>query len=143
MLLNVTTTVTKDVAVSTIAGVDVLLEYDDGTMLVRPTNVPLAAGSARKNPEDRFNKTIGYQLSVGRALKKLSKSFIKQGDGLVKHTDDMGKLKAEQAAMQQELDSEESGLTEQLRIMYNDILSSDTLRGLAETLGFKVPSTSE
>ena len=134
MLFNVETTITKDVSISTVSGVDVLVEYDDGTMLVRPSPVGISTGSTRKNSEDVFNKAVAYELSVGRALKQFSKQFLRRGDGLVKHIDDMQKLKSEQTAMQQELSEDEYRHTQVLRDLYTKILSSDTVGGFLESL---------
>ena len=132
MLLNVNTLSAKDCSVCTVSGVDVLAAYEDGTFLVRPSSVVLAVGTARKNPEDKPNNVIGFELATGRAITKLGKNMIKRGNGLVKHVDDMQNLKSEH-------EQEEIKYILELQEMYSKMLSSaELVTSFVKNLGAKL-----
>lgn len=54
----------------------------------------LAHGSAMLDPEDTFDYETGLLLAMGRALVSLGNQYLKRGNGLVKHHDD---VKADQS----------------------------------------------
>lgn len=44
-------------------------------------------GSARRDPRDKFNSDIGYDLAMARALERAAKHFSRQAEGAVKQAD--------------------------------------------------------
>lgn len=52
-----------------------------------------AKGSAKRNPLDHPNLEAAQSLALGRAFLTLGNQLIKQGNGLVKHQDDVKEMK--------------------------------------------------
>jgi len=91
--LYVYSTNTRDYAVATVSGVEILEHFGDGTVLAHITDEVVSYGTARKNPEDKNNKEIGSRLAIGRALSSIGKRLTRQGWGLVKHAEDISHMK--------------------------------------------------
>lgn len=55
--------------------------------------VVTAEAKAQRHPDDKPNPEIAEQLAAGRALQKLGNKIEKRGNGLVKHNDDMKRMR--------------------------------------------------
>lgn len=53
-------------------------------------------GSCKVTPGDKFNREVANFLAVGRAFEKASRQLLRQGNGLVKHADDIVEIKKAQ-----------------------------------------------
>jgi hypothetical protein len=64
--------------------------YDDwDDWFKTTTDFVTAIGQAKRSPEDKKCPEIGSYLAVGRALESAGQKFIRRGNGLVKHKEDM------------------------------------------------------
>ncbi len=55
-----------------------------------------AVGESRRDKIDTFDKEIGFELALGRALKTLGSRIEKRTNGTVKHRDDIREIQAKQ-----------------------------------------------
>lgn len=70
-----------------------------------PMIVFKAEAKAQRHPDDKPNPEIAEELAAARALQKLGNKLEKHGHGLVKHNDDMKRMRK----LQQEKKKETKG----------------------------------
>lgn len=98
-LLSMQSLSTRDYTVTTLREVEVLDTYPDGTLKVRINYADaLSVGSARKDPADKNDQTIGTKLATGRALHAMAHRLLRASSGLIKHADDVKEMKLKQAS---------------------------------------------
>lgn len=61
-----------------------------------------AEAKAQRHPDDKPNPEIAEELAAARALQKLGSKLEKHGNGLVKHNDDLKRMRKKQQEKKQE-----------------------------------------
>lgn len=82
---------------TTVAIVSVLVKNDE----TKEQEVIKFSGTARCEGPDKYDPTIGVNLSTGRAFEKLGKYLQGQANGHIKHHDDMKAQKLRQERRKQ------------------------------------------
>jgi hypothetical protein len=79
----------------------VVVADGDATVAVTSFEGVTYTASAKRCPGDKYDENIGFELAVSRLLGKISSALARQGNGAVKHADDVRSMKqARKAAMQ-------------------------------------------
>jgi len=59
-----------------------------------------ATGSSKRDPSDKYDREVGVNLAIGRALENLSKRLIRKAEGITKHHDDVRNDKSRRLLLQ-------------------------------------------
>jgi hypothetical protein len=98
----------------------VVVSDADATVAVTSFEGKSYTASSKRCPGDRYDENIGFDLAVSRLLAKVSRALARQGNGAVKHADDVRRMRQERrdkhvAALRSQLEELRSSTQPQAR----------------------------